>query len=165
MNFSKLLLFSFLITFSCEKLIFKEDLASTNPMDNLEYLWNECNAKYSYFELKNIDWNMVKTVYSTKIYEGMLEDSLFNVLGEMLTELRDDHANLFSNFNTSFYGVEYLAQDNFDWRVIIDNYLHQDFQISGPFSHNFLEDEQIGYIRLSSFSEKMEEESLDFILK
>lgn len=149
---------------SCEKLLFEEDLASSNPMDNFEYLWNECNEKYAYFELKNIDWNQVRATYSPKIHEGMTEDSLFTVLGEMLTELRDDHANLFSDFNVSFYGVAYLAQDNFDWRIIVDHYLAQDYYISGPFRHNFLENGQIGYIRLASFTGTIEDEHLNFIL-
>lgn len=157
-------LISFLFFCSCEKVLFEKDLATNNPMDNFEYLWNECNEKYSYFELKNIDWEMVKTEYGTKIYEGMTDDSLFKVMGGMLRELKDDHANLFSEFNTSFYGVEYLGQDNFDWRIIVDNYLTQDYYISGSFSHNFIEKGQIGYIRLSTFSETITPENLNFII-
>jgi len=158
------LLLSSLFLLSCETVFFEANLASTSPRNNFEYLWGECNEKYAYFELKNIHWDNVRTEYAAKIYEDMTDDSLFNVLGGMLTELRDDHANLFSNFNVSFYGVEYLAQDNFDWRIIVDHYLSQDFYISGPFSHSFLEDEQIGYVRLASFSEELKEENLDFIL-
>jgi C-terminal processing protease CtpA/Prc len=92
------------------------------------------------------------------------EDSLFNVLGGMLKELRDDHANLVSNFNTSFYGVEYQAQDNFDWRVIVDHYIGQDYYLSGPFAHNFLANKEVGYIRLSTFTNPIKSKSLDFIL-
>ncbi len=165
MKFLTIILISCLLLVSCEKAFFEADLASTAPMDNFEYLWKECNEKYSYFELKGIDWDMVKIAYAAKVYEGMTDDSLFNVLGGMLTELQDDHANLFSDFNTSFYGVEYLGQDNFDWRILVDNYLSQDYYISGPFAHDFLEHDQIGYIRLSSFSEEIKVENLDFILE
>lgn len=160
----KITLFPLLFFCSCEKVLFENDLATNHPMDNFEYLWNECNEKYSYFELKNIDWEMVKGEYAAKIYEGMTDDSLFNVLGDMLRELKDDHANLFSDFNTSFYGVEYLGQDNFDWRIIVDNYITQDYYLTGSFSHNFIEDGQIGYIRLSTFSETITAENLNFIL-
>jgi C-terminal processing protease CtpA/Prc len=114
--------------------------------------------------LKEVDWNQVKTEYSQKIYDDMPEDSLFNLLGAMLTELRDDHANLISNFRTSFFGIEYQSQDNFDWRIIIDNYISKNFLISGPFTHNFIQNENIGYIRLSSFSNEIKNENLDFIL-
>ena len=161
----KLALCACLFLSSCERILFEEDLASTNALENFEYLWNECNEKYAYFELKQIDWDLVKAEYGAKIYEGMPEDSLFNVLGDMLKTLQDDHANLFSDFNTSFYGVEYQGQDNFDWRIIIDHYLSQDFNITGPFSHDFLEDEQVGYVRLSTFSSTINAAHLDFILE
>lgn len=150
---------------SCEKILFEEDLASTNPRVNFEYLWNECNEKYAYFDLKEVDWNQVKTDYSNKIYPNMSEDSLFNVLGGMLKELEDDHANLISNVKTSFYGVEYRAQDNFDWRVVVDNYITEDYYISGQFAHNFIANNEIGYIRLSTFADPINSESLDFILR
>lgn len=164
MKILRITLLPLLFFCSCEKVLFEKDLATNHPMDNFEHLWNECNEKYSYFDLKNIDWEMVKTEYAAKIYEGMTDDSLFNVLGNMLRELKDDHANLFSDFNTSFYGVEYLGQDNFDWRIIVDNYITQDYYLSGSFSHNFIENKQIGYIRLSSFSETIAKENLNFIL-
>lgn len=150
---------------ACEKAIFEEDLASTNPKENFEYLWNECNEKYSYFDVKNIDWNSIKSKYAAKIYDGMSQDSLFKVLGGMLTELKDDHTNLISNFNISTFRVDYLGQDNFDWRIIEDNYLSRDYYISGPFSHNYLDNKKIGYIRFPSFPGTVDPNNLDFVLE
>lgn len=149
---------------SCEKALFEEDFASTNPYENFEYLWNECNEKYSYFDLKGVDWDAIKAEYSGKLYEGMSDDSLFNVLGGMLKELKDDHANLISNFNTSFYGVEYQTQDNYDWRIVVDKYITQDYYITGPFAHNFIANNELGYIRLSTFTNPISSQDLDFIL-
>ena len=149
---------------SCEKIMFESDLSSTDPHKNFDYLWKECDEKYSYFEVKNIDWDEVKIRYSSKLYDGMSEDSLFNVLGEMLTELRDDHTNLVSNFNVSSFGVNYLGQDNFDWRILVDNYLGQDYYVSGPFIHEFIDNGNIGYIRFSSFTGTVGGTNLDFIL-
>lgn len=149
---------------SCEKVLFEEELESSNPQENFEYLWSECNEKYAYFHLKGVDWDLMKAEYAGKIYPEMSEDSLFSVLGSMLKELRDDHANLVSNFSTSFYGVEYQAQDNFDWRIIVDHYITRDYYISGPFAHNFIANDEIGYIRLSTFRNPVNSESLDFVL-
>lgn len=152
--------------FSCERMIFEKDRASTDPKVNFEYLWNECNKKYAYFDLKGIDWEQVKQTYSAKLYAGMSEDSLFNVLGAMLKELKDGHTNLQSLFNTSIFNVEQLGQDNFDWRIISDNYFHNGtFYYSGPFTHNFLKGNQLGYVRLASFTGTINDESLDFILE
>jgi len=153
-----------LLLTSCEKLLFEEELASTNPYENFEYLWKECDEKYAYFDLKGVDWDRVKVEYAAKLYVGMSDDSLFNVLGGMLKELKDDHANLVSNFRTSFYGVEYQTQDNFDWRIMVDNYITSDYEISGRFAHNFIADGQIGYIRLPSFTGSIAPESMDYML-
>ena len=154
-----------LILTSCEKMFIEEDFESSNPQDNFDYLWNECNEKYSFFDVKNIDWNQIKATYQEKLFDGMSQDSLFNVLGGMLTELRDDHTGLKSNFNISTFGVNYLGQDNFDWRIIEDNYLSQDFYISGPFLHNFIANGDIGYIRFSAFTGTVDSTNLDFILE
>ncbi|MGB5556083.1 MAG: S41 family peptidase [Flavobacteriaceae bacterium] len=159
-----LILIALPIFTSCEKLLFEEDLASTDPNANFEYLWKECNEKYSYFELKNIEWEAVKTEYEAKLYDEMTQDSLFNVLGDMLTLLRDDHVNLISNFNVSFFGTEFLGQDNFYGRLIEEHYLNRDYYITGPFGHNFLANDEIGYIRFSSFPGTVTDTNLDFIL-
>ncbi len=152
------------LLFSCENVLFEEDMASANPKVNFNYLWDQCNEKYSYFELKNINWDDVKTKYEAKLYDGMSQDSLFNVLGAMLSELKDDHTNLISNFNVSRFGVKYLGQDNFDWRIIEDHYLNRDYYISGPFKHNFIENGEIGYIRFASFPGTVDDANLGFVL-
>jgi C-terminal processing protease CtpA/Prc len=149
---------------SCEKIFFEEDLASKNARENFEYLWKECQEKYAYFDLKEIDWNATKAKYSAKIYDGMSDDALFNVLGAMLKELKDDHTNLVSNFNISSFGVVYLGQDNYDSRIIRDNYLSANIYNSGPFSHDFLDNGAIGYIRFESFTGTISADNFDFVL-
>ncbi len=149
---------------SCEETFFEKELATTDPFENFEYLWKECNEKYSYFDVKNIDWNSVKAKYSAKLYKGMSEDSLFNVLGGMLNELRDDHTNLISPFNVSTYKVNLLAQDNFEWRIVIENYITKNYYQSGPFTHNFLDNGKIGYIRFPAFTGSVDANNLDFVL-
>jgi len=123
-----LFLLSFL-TFSCNDLIIGEDLESTNARANFEHLWNECNEKYSFFELKGIDWQQVFEEYSALINDGMTEEELFRTLGDMLNELRDGHVNLVSDFNISFFPFDLERPDNFDFRIIEDNYLPQDYFI------------------------------------
>ena len=149
---------------SCEKMVLEEEMATTDPQTNFEYLWEQCSEKYAYFGLKNVDWDQVKMEYATKIHQGMSQDSLFHVLGSMLNELKDDHTNLKSQNNMSFFGVERLGPDSFDWRIISDNYLDQDYYTSGPFLHDFLANEQIGYIRFPSFTGTDNDKTLDFIM-
>lgn len=160
----QLLIIGFFLT-SCEKVFFEKDLSSTSPKENFEYLWNECNEKYSYFELKGINWQAIKSQYSSKIYEGMSDDSLFSVLGGMLIELKDDHTNLFSNFNVSVFGVRYLGKDNYDGRVLKENYLSDNVYRTGPFLHDFIDNGQIGYIRFNEFTGTVDSVNLNFILQ
>ena len=61
---------------SCERIFWEENLASNDPRENFEYLWNQVDRHYSYFDLKEIDWNEVKTRYSDSISDGMNEEEL-----------------------------------------------------------------------------------------
>lgn len=147
---------------SCERAVFQDRAASTDPFINFDYLWDEVDQKFSYFELKNIDWDSVRTVERAKLYEGMSEDSLFKVLGGMLEQLRDDHTNLISDFQISTFGVQFLGQDQFDWRIIQDHYLTDPY-LTGPFVHDLLRNDSIGYVRFSSFTGTMSANDLNFI--
>ncbi|MFW6020113.1 MAG: S41 family peptidase [Bacteroidales bacterium] len=147
---------------SCEKIMFEEDMQTSDPHKNFDYLWNECDEKYSFFQYKNIDWDAMKTKYRPKISESMSDDSLFNVMAAMLKELQDDHTHLISNFNVSHYGNYQKGQDNFNWRTIVNHYLPQNYYTTGPFRHEYIRD-SIGYIRLSAFSGNINTTNLNFI--
>ena len=152
----------FLIT-SCEKLLFKKDKSSNDARANFEYLWNEVDKKYSYFELKNINWDSIKTVYSAKISDNTNEYQLFDILGSMMNELRDDHTNLIAPFNVSRYDVALKSDANFRLRTIEEFYLSNP-QYSGSFLHDFIADGEVGYIRYSSFMSSISNTTLDYIL-
>jgi len=159
------LIFLSVISASCNQLIFGEDLETSNAQENFDYLWTECSERYSFFDLKNIDWEEVKVRYQAQITEGMDEVELFEVLSKMLNELKDGHVNLGSNFNQSFFPIWQLGQDNFDLRIIVDNYLPTNFFVSGPFIHDFVADREIGYIRYGSFlGHRVSEEDIGFVL-
>lgn len=149
---------------SCEKAIIEDNKATTNALENFEYLWNQCNEKYIYFDLKGIDWDAVRLKYEARIYEGMTNDSLFVVLEDMLNELNDGHTNLKSYFNISGPNIPLQGKDNYDQRVVLENYILEDQHITFPFEHGFIADKQIGYVRLSEFSSEIEEKSLNYIL-
>jgi len=149
---------------SCEKIMFEEGKASTNPYDCYEYLWSECDRKYSYFDLKGVDWNQIHTQYEAKLFNGMSDDSLFKVLRDMLLELKDGHVNLISDFNVSYYDIEGLGQDNFEPRVVTDYYLPPNIYITGPFKHEFIAEGRVGYVRFGAFTGQVTNENLDFVL-
>lgn len=122
-------------------------------------------SRYNFKAQLQDDFEFDLNDVENEIIKGILNK--FPLLEELINEkeLKDDHANLISNFQTSFYGVEYQAQDNFDWRIVVDNYLTPDYYLTGPFTHNFIANNEIGYIRLSTFTNPINSESLDFILE
>lgn len=149
---------------SCEKVLFKQKGENNKAVANFDHLWEQCDIRYAYFDYKKIEWNKVYTQYRAKVYDGMSEDSLFNVMGAMLNELRDGHVNLISPFNISVFDVDLLGPENVDDRVILENYIGTDRIITGPFTHDFLHNEDIGYIRLRSFPGSVDNVQLDYIL-
>ncbi|MBN1952878.1 MAG: S41 family peptidase [Bacteroidales bacterium] len=161
--YSLLLILIFLV--SCEGLMFEDSKGSKDPEDNFEYLWRECDEKYSLFEVKNINWDSIHDIYSERIHPGLNDDQLFSILAEMLNELKDGHVNLVSYFNVSYFNIERLGSDNFDFRIIEDNYLSDNYYTTGPFKHDFIASGQVAYVRFSEFSGIVGDDNLDFILK
>ena len=160
-----------LTLFSCEKMMFEEEVKTDSAKENFEYLWKQADEKYTFFSYKNIDWNQMHDKYAAQIYEGMSEEALFTVMGNMLTELKDGHVNLMSHFNISHYDFNTRGPSNIDMRVVTDNYLPANYYISGPFAHDFIvsgkdggKNNEIGYIRFKEFTGTVTQDNMDFIV-
>lgn len=158
-----LILFAAFVFTSCEKVLFEPDLGSKDPLANFDYLWQEIDKKYSYFELKNINWNQIRNEYRSKLTQNSTEEELFQVLADMLNELRDDHTNLISPFNVSRYNIRLKEPTNYNGRTIQKYYIPNAWQ-TGAFTHDFLDNKKIAYLRYSSFSDVVTNDGLDFIL-
>lgn len=159
-----LLLIALILTLSsCEKILFKKDRGSVSPLENFDYLWEEVDKKYSYFELKSVNWNQVKATYRPMLSENSSEEELFAVLASMLNELRDDHTNLITPFNVSQYNVALASPKNYRARTIDEFYLPNAW-ITGAFKHDFLHNEEVGYIRYGSFMSNFSENQMDLVL-
>ena len=97
-----LLLLFCLLFCRCQKTFLGSDPPSS-PVNNFESLWKKIDERYSFFNYKNIDWNLVHEKYRPRINDSTTDIQLFSVLFEMLAELRDAHVNLVSPFNVSRY--------------------------------------------------------------
>jgi hypothetical protein len=148
---------------SCESLIFEDEYEENDPFVTFDYMWEQADRHYSFFKVKNINWEEQRLKYRAQIRPGMSDLALFNVIGDLLRSLRDDHTNLRSSFNVAFYGVRYDGPDNYDQRIVEDHYIGRDYYVSGPFIHDWIANEQIGYIRLAAFNGAVNAVNLDFI--
>ncbi|MEY4134694.1 MAG: hypothetical protein RL386_1044 [Bacteroidota bacterium] len=162
-NILSLILLSGLLFTGCEDLLLDENPENTNRA-NFEFLWKECRDKYAFFDYKGIDWDAVYKKYSPRVNDNISQDSLFKVLFAMLNELRDGHVNLISPFNVSRYDITLLGPENINERLVLEKYLGPDYYTTGQFTHNFLADKQIGYVRYKSFSNKVGEFDMSFLL-
>ena len=148
---------------SCEKAILRPDKA-VNPKLVFNYLWNDIHNRYSYFEFKGIDWEIVKEKYQPEIYEGMSEQELFDVLSEVLFELEDGHVNLTSPFNRSRNWEWFQNYPlNYNQGIIDRNYLGKNFWITGPLRNKIID--SVLYINYRSFTEDISDKDIEELIK
>ncbi len=122
-----------------------------DPESNFDALWRIIDENYCFFEYKDIDWDEVYREYRPRLKPDMGNDALFKLMGNMLSELRDGHVNLFASHDVSRYwnwSEDYPS--NFDISVQ-DKYLGKDYSIAAGLSYTILDD-NIGYVYYSSFS-------------
>ncbi|MFK7923982.1 MAG: S41 family peptidase [Bacteroidia bacterium] len=157
-----LFLLSFLFLASCEQLFLKEESQNT-PTAIFEDAWNFADQEYSFFAYKGVDWDEVKSRYQPLVNDNMSEEELFEVLADMLFELRDGHVNLRSDFDRSRNWTWYLnSPPNFSLPLLERSYFKSEQQFWGPFTVYDFED--VGYMRYSSFGDGISNGVLDDIL-
>lgn len=138
----------------------REEEFDNTPQGNFEALWKIIDEQYCFLDYKQIDWDAIHDKYQPLISSGMSNDGLFEVLGNMLAELKDGHVNLYSVSNTARYWDWYLDYPrNFD-EAIIEQYLGRDYRISGGMKYRILDD-NIGYIYYGDFSSGVGDGNLD----
>ncbi len=148
---------------SCEK-AFMEDDPVNDPVKNFEILWETFDQKYPYFPFKSINWDSIHDVYRPKVYQGMSDQELFDVMANMLFHLKDGHVNIESDFDRSRYWQMFLdAPPNFDWPTVEREYLEDDHLISGPLRNTVLKD-SVGYIYYGSFGSEVKPDNIDFVI-
>ena len=144
-----------------------EDMPDNTPRGNFETLWKIIDTKYCFLDYKKeeygLDWDEVYHRYSNRLTDEMSQKELFQVLAEMLKELRDGHVNLVSNHETSQYREWY---DNYPTNfvdTIQRIYLGKDYKSVAGIKYQILED-NIGYLYYGSFSSSIGHSNLDEIL-
>jgi hypothetical protein len=160
------LILTFLIVVTgsgCEKALMPKD-QNFNATEIFELLWNDIHEKYSYFAEKQIDWQEIKTIYEPQIHDQMDEYELFEILGDLLAELRDGHVNLLSTFNRSRNWEWYENFPvNYNEQLILDNYLGTDYRIIGPMWAQSVEG--MLYVSYRSFERKISQQNMDEIIR
>lgn len=144
-----------------------EDVPDNTPEGNFEALWRIIDTQYCFLDYKyqeyGLDWNKVYREYKNRLTPEMNNKDLFQVLAEMLEELRDGHVNLVARHETSQYREWYDSYPANFIDTIQRIYLGKDYVVSSGLKYKILED-NIGYIHYESFSSAVGEGNLDEVL-
>jgi len=158
--FHCLLLISPLTLASC---VDNEERADT-PTGNFEALWHIIDEHYCFFDYKQqqygLDWQEVYNKYKVRVNDKMAETQLFEVLCDMLGELRDGHVNLNSAMDYGRYWTWHEAYPKNFSDTLERRYMGTDYKIAAGLRYRVLDD-NIGYIRYTSFVDPIGEGNLD----
>ena len=145
----------------------KEDEQSNTRQGNFEALWKILDEHYCFFYYKQkeygLDWNAVYHKYKVRVNEQMTNEQLFEVFSNMLAELRDGHVNLSTSYDYARYWSwhEDYPQNFSD--ELERQYLGTDYRIAAGLRYRILDD-NIGYLRYSSFVNGFGDGNLDDVL-
>lgn len=142
----------------------REDVSGNTPEANFESLWKIIDEQYCFLEYKKqeygLDWDQVHDAYAKRITPSMGWEALFEVLSEMVAELRDGHVNLTSSLASSQYRQWFDSYPRNFSDSIQSIYLKKDYNQSSGLTYQILEN-NIGYIYCSSFSNGIGDGNLD----
>ena len=141
----------------------REEEFDNSPQGNFDALWTIIDEQYCFLDYKQIDWNAIYDQYQPLITPDMPNDGLFEVLGNMLAELKDGHVNLSSASNTARYWNWYLDYPRNFNESVVEGYLGRDYRIGGGAKYTLLDD-NIGYIYYGDFSSGIGDGNLDEML-
>lgn len=161
-----ILFFLSLLTFAFHSCI-REDTYDNNPKGNFESLWRIIDERYCFLDYKSeaygLDWSNVYFKYRSRIHDGMTRLQLFEVMAEMLSELRDGHVNLYTSADVGRYWSwheDYPTNFNDSVQRL---YLGNNYKIASGLKYTILDD-NIGYIYYESFSNAIGDGNLDDVL-
>jgi hypothetical protein len=133
---------------------------------NFQALWKIIDTRYCYLDYKHINWDSIYTVYHQQLPSATAEITFFNLMGQMLDELKDGHVNLYSDFNVSRYWDWYLDYpSNFSSPLIYTSrYLGENYGIAGGLNYAKINNGQIGYIYYGSFADPFSDSNMAYAL-
>lgn len=145
----------------------REEEYDDSPKDNLRALWTLIDEKYCFLDYKaatlGLDWAAMYPKYAARLTDGMNEYQLFEVLCDMLSELRDGHVNLYSPADVGRYWSWYEDYPSNFSEDVQRAYLGSDYKIASGLKYKILDD-NIGYVYCESFATALGEGNLDEVM-
>lgn len=165
----KRILYSIIIIFltalnSCQKGDYSYD---ETPQGNLDALWTMIDQRYCFLTYKEkqlgFQWSDLHAKYSAKLNPQMSRVQLFEVLCQMLSELKDGHVNISTSLDLGrnwSWKEDYPENLNKELR---QQYLGTNYHIGSGLKYTILPD-NIAYVVYESFMDAIGEGNLSDML-
>lgn len=75
------------------------EAATQSPLQNFELFWHSINDLYAFLPERQIDWQQRYQHYAPLISEQLSNQTLFNILADMLADFNDSHINLLAEID------------------------------------------------------------------
>ena len=149
---------------SCQK---GETEYDDSPQANLNALWTIIDQQYCFLDYKEqelgISWANIRTKYSSRLNPKMSRAQLFEVLCQMVGELKDGHVNISSSVDL---GRNWSWKEDYPLNLdeeVRNAYLQNDYNLAAGLKYRILPD-NIAYVVYESFQSAIGEGNLDDML-
>ena len=150
---------------SCQQSEYEYD---DTPQGNLDALWTLIDQRYCFLTYKEeqlgISWADIRTKYESKLGQKMSRIQLFEVLCQMLSELKDGHVNITTSLDL---GRNWSWKEDYPLNLDTDlrqQYLGTDYHIGSGLKYTILPD-NIAYVVYESFSSGIGDGNLEDMLQ
>ena len=144
-----------------------EEEYDNTPQGTFEALWKIIDERYCFFDYKKqeygLEWNNVYNKYKVRVSDQMNSEQLFEVMSQMLGELRDGHVNLSTSYDFGRYWKWHEDYPSNFSDTLQRRYLGTDYRIAAGMRYKILDD-NIGYVYYGSLSDGIGEGNIDEVL-
>ena len=154
----------FALLTSCQKSDFEYD---DTLQGNLDALWELIDQRYCFLSYKEkelgISWQEIHAKYSSKLNDKMSRVQLFEVLCQMVSELKDGHVNISTSLDL---GRNWSWKEDYPENLdteLRNKYLGTDYHIGSGLKYTILPD-NIAYVVYESFSDGIGDGNLSDML-
>ena len=149
---------------SCQQSDYEYD---DTPQGNLDALWTLIDQRYCFLSYKEeqlgFKWSELHAKYSKKLNSSMSRVQLFEVLCQMLSELKDGHVNISTSLDL---GRNWSWKEDYPENLDTElrkQYLGTDYHIGSGLKYTILPD-NIAYVVYESFSDAIGDGNLSDML-
>lgn len=92
-------------------------------------VWQKINNIYPLFKEKNINWLEIKEIYNKKLESITSFNELYNLLNEMISQLKDPHTKIFNYKKNNEYNISPLIMHYLNGKIYIIHVLNKNLEI------------------------------------